>query len=216
MKKAVTWAVAALVALTVGLAFTRFGARAEFVLGGAMVNVGYRLQDKLEDYDLVHHEATPTQVWEEFLHQNDLAARVRAQFPRSTRHPVVAMVACMDGRLDTNEIVGDTRRYYYVLRLAGSVISPREQEMLELAVINGVKVVVLTTHSDCAAEKVAKDPQRRLEFPELSKAVDERAAHYDEFMGRPRIRERIDRGELMVKWLDLDTNTERVSPHTGQ
>lgn len=34
----------------------------------------------------------------------------------------------------------------------------RGEEMLELAVANGVKVVVLATHTDCAAEKVAGDP----------------------------------------------------------
>jgi hypothetical protein len=215
MKKAVTWAVVALVALTVGLAFTRFGARAEFLLGGAMVNVGYRLQDHLEAYDFEHHESTPTQIWAEFLDQNHLASKVRETWPRSARHPVIAMVACMDGRLDTNEIAGDTRHYYYILRLAGSVLSPREEEMLELAVSNGVKVVIFTTHSDCAAEKVAKDPAKRVQFPELSKAVDERAQRFNEFIARPLIAERLSKGELIVKWLDLETNTERVSPHAA-
>ena len=59
----------------------------------------------------------------------------------------------MDARIDTNELTGDTRHYYYVIRTAGSVLSEREEEMLELAVENGVELVVLTTHSDCAAEK---------------------------------------------------------------
>jgi carbonic anhydrase len=119
----------------------------------------------------------------------------------------------MDGRLDTNEIAGDTRRYYYVLRIAGSVLSPKEEEMIELTVNNGVKVVVFTTHSDCAAEKAAKDPAQRERFPNLAKAVDERQMRFDEFMARPGIKGRIDKGDLIVKWMDLDTQTERVSPH---
>lgn len=194
-------------------AWAAWGTRAQFVIGGAMMNIGYRLQDPLVDYDLEHHESSPAQVWEELVRQNLLASSVRERFPRTARHAVVALVACMDGRLDTNEIVGDTRRYYYVVRLAGSVLSTKEEEMLELAVANGVKVVVFTTHSDCAAEKVAHDPARRGDYPELSKAIDEREARFREFLARPHIRQKIDSGHLLVKWMDLDTQTERVMPH---
>jgi carbonic anhydrase len=191
----------------------RWGNRAEFILGGAMVNIGYRLQDRLGDYDLAHHDASPTQVWQEFLEQNRLASSVRFYLPRSARHPVVALVACMDGRLDTNEIAGDTRRFYYVLRTAGSVLSAKEEEMLELTVANGVKVVVFTTHTDCAAEKAAKDPSKRALYPQLTAAVEERKARFEEFLSRPSIRERSAKGQLLVKWMDLNTATERIDEH---
>jgi hypothetical protein len=192
------------------------GDKLQFQLGGAMINAGYRLQDPINRYDFQHEHATPQQVLDQFLEQNRLASGVRARWPRTTRHPVVAIVACMDGRLDTNEIVGDTRRYYYVLRLAGSVLSEKEEEMLELAVANGVEVVLFTTHTDCAAEKVAANPETRAQFPTLSKAVDEREMRFEEFLGRPRIREKIGKGELLVKWLDLDTNDEHVFPHQAK
>lgn len=194
--------------------FLRWGSRIEFVVGGALVNLGYRLQDPLEDYDFEHHHPSAVEVWDEFLTQNKMAASVRTRWPRTARHPVVAMVACMDARLDTNEIAGDTRRYYYILRLAGSVISEVEEEMLELAVSNGVKVVVFTTHSDCAAEKVAKDVLKRATFPNLSKGVDEREAKFREFLKRPMIRDSLEKKELLVKWMDLDTATEQVVPHS--
>lgn len=187
-------------------------AQAQFIAGGALVNLGYRLQDPLEDYDLQHHEVTPAQVWAEFLDQNHKAAAVRTRWPRSSRHPVVALVTCMDARLDTNEIAGDTRRYYYILRLAGSALAPKDEEMLHLAVANGVKVVVFTTHTDCAAEKVAADPAKRLQYPALSKAVDERFARFEEFQALPLIRERTANGQLIVKWADLDTMNESVNP----
>ena len=177
-----------------------------------MVNIGYRLQDRLHNFDFEHHEITPQQVWDELLAQNRLASSVRATWPRSSHHPLVAMVTCMDARLDTTEIAGDTRRYYYVLRLAGSVMSPKEEEMLELAVANGTKVVVFTTHSDCAAEKVASDAARRAEYPHLTQAIGERQARYDEFLGRSNIRRKTERGELLVKWMHIDTASERITP----
>lgn len=186
--------------------------RVEFILGGAMVDIGYRLQDRIYDYDFEHHEVTPQQVWAELMDQNHMASAVRARWPRSSHHPLVALVACMDARLDTNEIAGDTRRYYYVLRLAGSAISPKEEEMLELAVANGTKVVVFTTHSDCAAEKVAADPSLRTQYPNLVQALSERKARFEEFMARDNIRGKLQRGELLVKWMHLDTATEELKP----
>ena len=192
--------------------FSVWGDRIEFVLGGAMVNIGYRLQDRLHTFDFEHHEITPQQVWDEFMTQNRLASSVRATWPRSTHHPLVAMVACMDARLDTNEIAGDTRHYYYVLRLAGSVMAPKEEDMLELAVANGTKVVVFTTHSDCAAEKVSKDPSTAADYPHLTQAIRERRARFDEFLARPKIDAKVKKGELLVRWMHIDTATERLSP----
>jgi hypothetical protein len=158
-------AAATLVALPCFLAFTDPGHKAQFVLGGAMINAGYRLQDHHDEYDFHdghdEHRITPESVWQEMLQQNRMAASVRSTFPRTPRHPLVAMVVCMDARIDTNELTGDTRKYYYVVRTAGSVLSEREMEMLELAVDNGVKVIVLTTHTDCAAERVASSEELR-------------------------------------------------------
>jgi hypothetical protein len=204
-----------ILAASAAVVFFLWGSKIQFVTGGALVNLGYRMQDHLEDYDFEHHHATPDQIWTEFSKQNQMAASVRTLFPRATRHPVIAMVTCMDARLDTNEISGDTRRYYYILRLAGSVLAEKEEEMLELAVSNGVKVVVFTTHTDCAAEKVAADPERRKKFPHLSISVDERGRRFAEFMARPLIREETSKGELIVKWMDLDTRNESIAPHNA-
>ncbi len=213
MKK---WLVTAGVVAAAVVVWMLAGQRVQFMLGGALINAGYRLQDRLERYDFAHEHATPTEVWEEFLAQNKAASTVRAAFPRSVRHPVVALVACMDGRLDTNEIAGDSRRYYYVLRIAGSVLSPKEEEMLELTVANGVEVVVFTTHTDCAAEKAAKNADSRKLYPNLAAAVDEREMRFKEFQSRPVIASRIKEGRLLVKWMDLDTVDEHVSPHQTQ
>ena len=185
--------------------------RVEFMLGGALVNFGYRLQDQLSRFDFDHDESiTPDQIWTELERHNELAAGVRGLFPRTARHPVVAILACMDARIDTSELVGDTRRYYYVVRTAGSVLSPAEQEMLELAVLNGVKIIVLTTHTDCAAEAAAADPEMREKFPALIALMDERERRVEEFMARPTIRDAVAAGNLQVKHARIDTSTDRL------
>lgn len=190
--------------------------RAEFLVGGGLVNLGFRLQDRLSDFDFVHDESiTPDQIWEELERQNELASAVRGFFPRTARHPVVAVLACMDARIDTSELMGDTRRYYYVVRTAGSVLSPAEQEMLELAVLNGVKIVLLTTHTDCAAEAAAADPELRAKFPALTALMDEREQRVEEFMARPTIRDAIAAGELQIKHARIDTTTDRLVVETS-
>lgn len=190
-----------------------FSARARFVVAGAMINLGFRLQDPIEAYDFDHHhDLKPEQIWAELLKQNHMAGEVRKTFPRSARHPLVAMVVCMDARIDTSELTGDTRKYYYIVRTAGSVMADQEEEMLELAVNNGVKVVVLTTHTDCAAEKVAADPEKRKQYPALSLAIDERNKRIQELLARPVFAEKIAKGELLVKRMNIDTMTEELIP----
>lgn len=122
----------------------------------------------------------------------------------------MALVVCMDGRLDTNELMGDTRHYYYVIRTAGSVLAAKEEEMLELAVENGVELIVMTTHSDCAAEKAAASPEKRERYPALVKAVDERDQSIRHFLKRPAISAKIAEGKLLVKFMNIDTMTERL------
>jgi len=194
---------------------TTAGRSVQFVLGGAMINLGYRLQDHLASYDFApehEHDITPEQVWVEMMHQNEMAAGVRSTFPRSVRHPLVAMVVCMDARIDTVELTGDTRKYYYVLRTAGSVLDTKEIEMLELAIENGVKLIVLTTHSDCAAERVAASESLQRRFPVLSAAVLAREARISQMLARPAFAERIAQGVLAVKRVAIDTLTEQLRP----
>jgi hypothetical protein len=207
-----------LVALLVGIAFgflffTDLGRQAQFLMGGGLVNLGYRMQDHLDQYDFLHSEdISPEDVWGEILKQNALAASVRATFPRTARHPLVALVVCMDARLDTNEVMGDTRKYYYIIRTAGSVLSEREEEMLELAVEKGVKLIVWTTHTDCAAERAASVEELRGHYPALAQAVDERDTRVAEFLARPAIASGIAEGKLAVKLMNIDSLTEKLRP----
>lgn len=194
-----------------GLAVCWVSPEARFLLGGAVLGVGYRLQDGLPDFDFRHHEdITPEQVWQEFLRQNSLASSVRQHFPRTTYHPLMALLVCMDARIDTNELVGDTRREYYIVRTAGSALSAKEEDMLELAVNNGVKVIVLTRHTDCAAEKVLADPAGRARYPDLVASLQERDRRIRDFLARPAIAERIASGALLVQQMVIDTRNDHV------
>ncbi len=210
-RRRVVLAIAGILALASLVTFT-VSARVRFLVGGAMVNVGYRLQDPIGADDPNHGDAKPEEIWNELVEHNHLAASVRRRFPRSARHPLVALVVCMDARVDTVELAGDTRKYYYVVRTAGSVVSEHEEDMLELAVANGVKVIVLTTHTDCAAEKVAADPEKRKVYPSLVTAMDEREKRISELLARPLIASKIAKGELIVKRVNIDTMTEELVP----
>lgn len=186
--------------------------RAAFVAGGAMIDLGYRLQNPFQRFDFQHeHDLAPSAILREVLAQNTLSAGVRARFPRETHHPLVAMVVCMDARIDTNELVGDTRKYYYFVRTAGSVLGEREEDMLDLAVSNGVRLVLFTRHSECAAERVAADPAARLRYPNLAAGVDSRDAREQAFLARPSIAARIAAGTLLVRNARVDTRNERLT-----
>ena len=124
-----------------------------------MVNLGFRLQDRLSQYDFEHDESiSPDEIWAELKRQNELAAGIRGIFPRTVRHPVVAILACMDARIDTSELVGDTRRYYYIVRTAGSALAPAEQEMLELKIHESL--VENKPYDQFVAEQLAGDELR--------------------------------------------------------
>lgn len=200
----------ALMVMVVVFLTWKFSPASRMLLGGIFANLAYWAQDGVERFDGEHEDPTSDQVWSFFLRHNKGASRVREWFPRTPRRPVMVIVTCMDGRLDTNEFLGDTRRFYYVLRLAGSVIDLKEMEMLELAVRNGVKVVLFTRHTDCAAEKVAADPERAGLFPEITNAIQHIDVRIEEFISRPFIRAALAAGTLAVKVMDIDTHTEQA------
>ena len=72
----------------------------------------------------------------------------------SERKPKALLIMCIDPRLDDNRILGDTRGYYDIIRIPGTLITPEIAEAVELAVVkHEVKLVLVATHTDCAMEK---------------------------------------------------------------
>jgi len=182
----------------------------QFVIGGALVNLGFRMQDHLAEFDLEHGHPDPKAVYKSVVAHNHLAASVRKYFPRTPRHPLVAMVVCMDARIDTEELVGDTRKYYYVIRTAGSALAEKALDMLELAVNNGVETILLTRHTDCAAERVARSPEMRGKYPHLVAAIDGRDAIDRALVQRPGIAARLKAKTLTIEHMHIDTATDEL------
>ena len=109
------------------------------------------------------------------LANNAETADFRSLFPRKFHHGQVLLLLCMDCRLSPEEILGDARPYYYTPRVAGGYISPKVREMIRLAIKAGVRLVVLTKHDDCAAERVAAS-EEAAEFENLGAALADREA----------------------------------------
>lgn len=189
------------VSLMIGLLLNH---RVQFVLGGAMINVGYRFQDHIK-HGVAHPEnQTPNKMWKEIKKQNKLASSIRSMFPRTTHRPKVAILLCMDARLHDDELTGDSRQLYYIIRTAGSVLPKVEQDMLELSIEKGVEVIVLTTHEDCSAEKASKDKVMSKKLPYLCDAVKSRQKDIQDFLARPSIKERIESGKLIIVYAHID------------
>lgn len=74
----------AIAIISVGVIWNSFPS-VRFLAGGAMVNLGYRFQDELEEFDFKTHRSviTPEQIWAQFLQQNSQSSLIRTEFPRS-------------------------------------------------------------------------------------------------------------------------------------
>jgi hypothetical protein len=180
----------------------------DFAIGGALIDLGY-FASRIR---IASAPASPDALWTALLAHNHAAADVRAAFPRTVHHPEVALVVCMDARIDTNELVGDTRRYFYVLRLAGSVMSEREEEMLELAVDNGVRARRAHDPHRVRGRPRRADPRCAPATRAWPSGVDEREARRAEFVARPDIAARLRDGTLRVEH-GPHRHGERPAPH---
>ena len=196
------------------LIFVSFNEKAHFFIGGIFINIGYRFQDHV-DHEHFNYEKGASGLLlqlEDLVKKNKQASLVRKYFPRSVQHPKIALLTCMDARIDTVELVGDTRRSYYTVRTAGSVLEPLQQEMFEMAVEGGVQIIVLTSHTDCAAEKVANSAEYK-KFIHLSAGINERQLNIKNFLSRRFISQKIHNGDLIVVETLIDTKNGNMSIH---
>ena len=183
-----------------------------FVGGGGFITLGHALQEQVHGFKRVSGDETPQEVLESVLAENEKASWVRAYIPQADQKPQVLLILCIDPRLDGNVVVGDSRDYYDIMRLPGSILSEEAIESVELSVLkHNVKVVLFTTHTDCAMEAVAKS-EYAAEFPALSRGVNEREAMFEKLLNRPVIAERIANGTLLVERLKVDTETQSLIP----
>ncbi len=200
------------VALAVGVAFWR---PLFFITGGGLISLGHMLQEAVGGFVESGDVGTPEEVLKGILQHNQESSWVRSHSLVAHHRPVAMVVMCIDPRLDARAVMGDTRDYYDLLRLPGSVLSPEAIEAIELGVReHRVKVLLFTTHTDCSMEKVAASKEAA-EFPALSNAVHQREFMYHELLKRPVIAEHIRTDDLIVRRFKIDTATDRLIPDEG-
>jgi carbonic anhydrase len=202
---------------TLGLllaAATLMSRRVSFVVGGFFLHTGYVIQDWAEafhhekgDHDHVH----PNEIFKTIIAQNALMARIWKVTPElKDRKPKAVLIMCIDPRLDDNRILGDSRGYYDIIRIPGSVITEEVAEAVELAVVkHSVNLVMVVTHTDCAMEKLAASEDGRHHYPLLSEGINNHSKRLQSLSHRPAILERLQKQQVWVIERRIDTRTGR-------
>ena len=207
-KKNAVLVLAGIAVLTIAFNFRKVS----FFFGGFLVHTGYVLQDLAESF---HHEIAdhapvhPNEIYKTIMAQNEMQARVWKVTPDlKDRKPKALLIICIDPRLDDNRILGDTRGYYDVIRIPGSVITAEVAEAVELAVVkHAVNLIMIITHTDCAMEKLAASPEGKSHYPLLAEGISNHAERRKALSHRPAILERLQQQQVWVIEKRIDTAT---------
>ncbi len=127
-----------LIAALVLVSLSLLNHHVQFFLGGAMINIGYRFQDHLKTGIAHSQNQSPEKLWSSVKKQNKLASSIRKMFPRTVHIPKIAILLCMDARLDDDELTGDTTHEH----VESNVAALRNAEPIELV---KYRLVIATT-----------------------------------------------------------------------
>ena len=108
------------------------------------------------------YEENPVTVTDEYLANNaDYAAQFSGPLPLPpSKH--VAVVACMDARLDVYRILGLSEGEAHVIRNAGGVVTDDEIRSLAISQrLLGTKEIILIHHTDCGMLTFTDDDFKR-------------------------------------------------------
>lgn len=197
-----------ILAILAALNFRKFS----FVVGGFFLHTGYVIQDWAESF---HHEIAdhdpvhPNEIYKTLMGQNALMAKAWNVTPDlKDRKPKALLILCIDPRLDDNRILGDSRGYYDIIRIPGSVITAEVAEAVELAVVkHAVKLVMVITHTDCAMEKLAASRDGRAHYPLLAEGINYHSQRLRALSHRPAILERLQKQHVWIIEKRIDTAT---------
>lgn len=186
-----------------------------FQLGGGFVSIGHSMQEAVDGFERGGEVGTPSDLLARIELHNAESSTAKQVLNDPRQKPEALIVMCVDPRLDAKLVLGDTRDYYDVVRMPGSVLTEELMEAIELGVSeHKVKVVAFTTHTDCAMEALAHSDHAD-HFPALSRSLLEREATYQQFLRRPIIAEKVASGDLIVKRFRIDTTTSKLMPETS-
>jgi carbonic anhydrase len=198
---------------SVGLvALTLLNRKIAYYVGGFLLHTGYFIQDSTESF---HHQLNdsdpvhPNEIYKTVIAQNILQAKAWKATPAlKDRKPKALIIMCIDPRLNSSRILGDTRGYYDVIRIPGSVITEEVAEAVELAVTkHETKLVMVITHTDCAMEHLAASDEGKHHYPLLAEGINNHAKRMQSLSHRPAILDRLQKQQLWVIEKRLDTKT---------
>ena len=178
-------------------------------LSDRLVELASLIRQGSESMTLYRLEApSPEQVLGNVLRYNARASRVRK--PAFDGRTWVAVVRCMDRKLDMGRIFGDMKFVDDIANPYGAV-TPREIEALQLAVSkHGVRLVCLLTHTECAALAIASGHDGSA-WPLISAAVDATPRHVEALLQAPVIAPALQAGTLAVIRATVITGTDRLT-----
>lgn len=202
------------------LCFLALGfAMPRFYVGAALIEVGYLFQHISYGAPLSAQEGahTPDEVMTSLDERNSWSAgfrklwRVMDEIGHRDAPPLAGViVACMDYRLDTDQILGNSRGEFYVIRKPGAALTNETIEEIFVALHRNPSIILVTTHSDCAMEKLAHTQEGPEKFPNLTAGVLNFKQRLAELQAMPEIQKRVAAGSLKIIMRHIDTQTERL------
>lgn len=126
-------------------------------------------------------DPTPTQIISNIVSYNRRAAQ-QPKAPVTATH--IAVVRCMDRKLDLNRIFGDLKFVDDIANPFGAV-RPHIIEALKIAVLkHGVRAIFLLEHTGCAARGIAEGPEAET-YPLTTMAVRQHEDHINALLNDP-------------------------------
>ena len=151
-------------------------------------------------------DPTPEQIINNILSYNRRAAQ-QPKAPVTATH--IAVVRCMDRKLDLNRIFGDLKFVDDIANPFGAV-RPHIIEALKIAVLkHGVRVIFLLEHTGCAARSIAEGPEAET-YPLTTAAVCQHEQHISALLDDPVMDRALRRRDLAVVRGMVVTDTDEL------
>src|SRR5580693_4463645 len=97
-------------------------------------------------------------VADEYLKRNEAYAQTYAGLPSGRPSRQVAIVACMDARLDVAGLLGMGNGEAHVMRNAGGAVTDDMIRSLSISQrLLGTTEIILIHHTDCGMQKTSED-----------------------------------------------------------
>ncbi len=145
-----------------------------------------------------------------------IIANVCAYNSRASRQPkaplsatYIAVVRCMDRRLNLSRIFGDLR-FVDDIANPGATVGPGVIEALRIAVEkHGVRVIFLLGHTGCAARSIACSDEAR-DFPPITATIHQHDAGIADLLADPVMVRAMTERRLAVLRATIDSDSDRL------